>query len=297
MEIPDRVLAHLCDAVSQPDLSRTRYEVIDLIGRGGMGAVYRARDTLLHREIALKVIDIPAAGGPDSALDEARLLAALEHPGIVAVHDAGLLPDGRAFCAMRRVDGLRLDAFIDKEPALSERLSVFEKLCEAVAFAHSKGVIHRDLKPENVMVGPFGEVIALDWGVALWAARGDSGLEKVAGTYRYMAPEQARGEAIDETADIFSLGVLLEEMLRVPAPRPLAAVAAKARAEEPHRRYRKVRDMTADVRRYQDRLPVSAYAERPWERALRFADRNRILLILVATYVIVRVLLFFAGSR
>ena len=296
MNLPDRVLEHLCDVVSQPDLSGTRYEIVELIGRGGMGSVYRARDTLLEREVALKVIDIPATG-TDSLLGEARLLARLEHPGIVAVHDAGSLPDGRAFCVMRRVEGVRLDEFLHGSPALSERLNVFGKLCDAVAFAHSRGVIHRDLKPENVMIGPFGEVIALDWGGALWAARGDGGAGTVVGTLRYMAPEQARGGEVDTRADIYALGVLLEEMLHSPAPRPLAAIAAKARSEHPDRRYPSVAEMAADVRRYQDRLPVSAYAERPWERAMRFADRNRILLLLVVTYIAVRVLMFFVGPR
>ena len=296
MNLPDRVLEHLRDVVSQPDLSGTRYVIVELIGRGGMGSVYRARDTLLEREVALKVIDIPA-NGADSLLGEARLLARLGHPGIVAVHDAGILPDGRAFCVMRRVEGARLDEFLRGSPALSERLNVFGKLCDAVAFAHSRGVIHRDLKPENVMIGPFGEVIALDWGVALWAARGDAGSGTVVGTRRYMAPEQARGGEVDTRADIYALGVLLEEMLPSPAPRPLAAIAAKARSEQPDRRYPSVGEMAADVRRYQDRLPVSAYAERPWERAARFADRNRILLLLVVTYIAVRVLLFFVGLR
>jgi eukaryotic-like serine/threonine-protein kinase len=137
------------------------------LGRGGMGTVYRAIDHRLDREIALKVVPLshPADIDVDRLLREARVLARLEHPGIVPVHDAGLLPDGRAFYAMKRVRGQRLDEHARTLP-LPERLRAFQRICEAVAFAHAHGVIHRDLKPENVMVGPFGEVLVMDWGVA-----------------------------------------------------------------------------------------------------------------------------------
>lgn len=292
MNFSDRVLDHLCGALGRPDLSGTRYQILDLIGRGGMGTVYRARDMQLDREVALKVIEIPAADA-QSLLEEARLLARLEHPGIVAVHDAGILPDGRAYCVMRRVEGQRLDAFLKPSPSLSERLNVFGKLCDAMAFAHSRGVIHRDLKPENIMIGAFGEVIVLDWGAALPTAAGRYETGIVVGTSRYMPPEQRRGEEVDCRSDIYALGVLLEELLPAEAPRPLAAVAAKACSPEPAVRYSSVGEMAGDVLRYQDRLPVSAYAERPWEAMARFALRNRVLLLLLGTYALVRVLLFF----
>ena len=292
MNLPGRVLDHLCEAVSRPDLSGTRYVLLDLIGRGGMGTVYRARDTRLDREVALKVIDIPASETAP-VLEEARLLARLEHPGIVTVHDAGILPDGRAFCVMRRVEGVRLDEFPRGSPGMAERLAVFGKLCDAVGFAHSRGVVHRDLKPENVMVGPFGAVIVLDWGVALRTEAGGRGSATIAGTSRYMAPEQRIAAAVDSRSDIYALGVLLDELLPPRPPRALAAIAARARSPEPAGRYPSVENLAEDVRRYQDRLPVSTYAETPWECAARFADRNRVLLLLVAAYVLVRVLLFF----
>src|SRR5688572_20244642 len=131
-----------------------------------MGTVYRARDRELGRDVALKVIRLPEAS-PDVAariLREARTLAQLEHPGIVPVHDVGRLPDGRAFYAMKLVRGAPLDAL--PPTPLVERLRIVERISEAVAFAHAHGVIHRDLKPQNVMVGPFGEVLVMDWGVA-----------------------------------------------------------------------------------------------------------------------------------
>jgi serine/threonine protein kinase len=164
--LSDAALRHLREVSDQPDLSGTPYEVIETLGRGGMGTVYLAHDSRLDREVALKVVQLPEGTGDlDRLLLEARVLARLEHPGIVPVHDAGLLPDGRAFYAMKHVRGYGLDEYARTVP-LPERLRAFERICEAVAFAHAHGVIHRDLKPENVMVGPFGEVLVMDWGVA-----------------------------------------------------------------------------------------------------------------------------------
>jgi serine/threonine protein kinase len=165
--ISDAALRHLRAMADLPDLDGTPYEILETLGRGGMGTVYLALDRRLDREVALKIVQLPDGSGEevDRLLREARVLAKLEHSGIVPVHDAGLLPDGRAFYAMKRVRGLRLDEHARAVP-LPERLRAFERICEAVAFAHAHGVIHRDLKPENVMVGPFGEVLVLDWGVA-----------------------------------------------------------------------------------------------------------------------------------
>ncbi len=167
MWISDDSLRHLREVTDRPELSGTRYELVETIGRGGMGTVWLARDRDLDREVALKVVHLPEGEGQETErmLREARILARLEHPGIVPVHDVGLLPDGRVFYAMKRVRGSRLDEHARTLP-LTGRLRAFERICEAVAFAHAHGVIHRDLKPENVMVGPFGEVLVLDWGVA-----------------------------------------------------------------------------------------------------------------------------------
>lgn len=201
--LPDEVLAHLEEVAAtaatpdgvdggadswaslpplpapvMPDLPR--YQLLDVLGQGGMGTVYRALDLALGREVALKMVAPPAAGRSAAAeerlLAEARILARLEHPGLVPVHDLGTLPDGRVFYAMKQVRGRRLDAYAAERRAggRAELLRVFERICEAVAFAHAHGVIHRDLKPENVMVGSFGEVLVLDWGLAKLLAAPDA---------------------------------------------------------------------------------------------------------------------------
>lgn len=275
--VPDSMLDHLREVTEAPDLAGTRYEIEREIGRGGMGTVYRARDTELDRAVALKVIETGPAG-------EARTLARLEHPGLVPVYDSGALADGRAYYAMRLVEGKRLDEFAREERALSARLRVFEKICEAVAFAHDRGVVHCDLKPQNVMTGRFGEVFVMDWGIANTRAPG-------AGTPPYRAPEAVA----TARSDIYSLGKVLEAL--GPLPRPLAAVAARASANDPVSRYASAQELAADVTRFLDGLPVSAYRESVAERAGRFARQNHVLLLLLATYLVVKFALFFLFRR
>jgi len=214
-----------------------------------MGSVYLAEDTVLGRRVALKVVATAAArpGAAERMWNEARVLAHLEHPGIVPVHDAGALPDGRIFYAMKRVDGRRLD---ELAPSLSlpERLRTLRRVCEAVAFAHDRGVVHRDLKPENVMVGAFGEVLVMDWGVAkaLDGGPGSSPAEgitpppsdatadgTVIGTLEYMAPEQAEGaaEKTGKSADVYALGAMLYFLLTGHAPFEGPAADRRARGD------------------------------------------------------------------
>src|SRR5215813_2064128 len=133
-----------------------------------MGTVYRAVDTELERQIAIKVLNGPEAGEDIARrmVREAQIIARLEHPGIVPVHDVGALPDGRVFYAMKYVRGRRLDEYAAETESIRDRLRKFQAACDAVAFAHAHGVIHRDLKPQNIMIGSFGEVLVLDWGVA-----------------------------------------------------------------------------------------------------------------------------------
>ena len=231
--LSDDLVERLRDVASRPELASDRYVILRPIGRGGMGSVYAARDEQLGREVAIKVSNAAApAGDLDRRLrQEARVLARLEHPGIVPVHDAGLLDDGRWFYVMKLVRGETLAdhaASLEHEAA---RLVVFERVAETVAFAHAAGIVHRDLKPSNVMVGQFGEVLVLDWGVARVLAGahrengagapghdrhpdgpidGTSGGTRM-GTAGFMAPEQAHGDSSNAgpPADVYALGALL----------------------------------------------------------------------------------------
>jgi serine/threonine protein kinase len=288
--IGDAAVAHLRDVAEWPDLGE-RYEVTARVGRGGMGVVYAARDRMLGRDVAVKVLDrLDASGGAAARLlTEARILGRLEHPGIVPVHDAGVLADGRAFYVMKLVRGDRLDAIVEHR-SLTERLELFLRICDTVAFAHARGVVHRDLTPQNVMIGPFGEVLVMDWGVAVLADDRDE--MPVAGTPGYMAPEQQRrGSPVDARTDVFALGVLLAVMSPRPAPRPLAAIAARARAAHPGDRYEDVIALARDVSRFREGEPVSAYRESFAERLARLYARHKLPITLVLAYMIIRVIL------
>ncbi len=164
--ISDEAVSRLREVADAPDFSGTRYRIERELGRGGMGVVWAATDLDLQREVAVKVL--PAWESSEDAATrlrrEARILAQLEHPGIVPIHDLGQLADGRIFYAMKLVRGERLDSYLDRSALpLQERLRLFERFCEPVAFAHARGIAHRDLKPANVMVGSFGEILVLDW--------------------------------------------------------------------------------------------------------------------------------------
>jgi serine/threonine protein kinase/formylglycine-generating enzyme required for sulfatase activity len=233
------------------------------IGRGGMGIVYRVHDATLERELAMKVIgSAPAFPTPGDAvlrfLREARVLARLDHPGIVPIHDLGVDGDGRPFFTMKLVGGPSSSGQDPGEPKTLEdlltsrakgsnptrALSILLRVCDALAYAHARGVRHRDVKPSNVMLGGFGEVYLMDWGLAHLPgapappevavperASDVAATEPVAnslcnitrtgdllGTPEYMAPEQARGGEIDERADVYSVGAILYRVLTGFAP-------------------------------------------------------------------------------
>ena len=214
------------------------YELGREIARGGMGVVYTARDLVLDREVAVKVM-LPRMSAAEF-VRESQIAAKLPHPGIPPVHALGTLPDGRPFLAMKLIRGETLDTLLRARPdPATDRgrfVAAFEQMCQAVGYAHARGVIHRDLKPANVMVGAFGEVQVMDWGLAkvVGAADADatasgaptSVAEDVAatvagtvkGTPAYMAPEQARGEPVDARADVFALGGILAAVLTGKAP-------------------------------------------------------------------------------
>ena len=267
--LPDEAIGRLRRAADTPDFSGTRYRVIEEIGRGGMGVVYRAEDSVLGRTVALKVMD-------DTATErEARIMASLEHPGIAPVHDAGVLPDGRAFYAMKLVEGTPLSSY---RAALADRLRVFQKICEAVAFAHSRGVVHGDLKPDNIMIGSFGEVLTMDWGVP----------GVVAGTHGYMAPETTAGPA----ADIYSLGAILRDLTGGQETRAaLRAIIERSMARNPESRYASALELRDEVARYVDGQRVSAHREGFGERTARVFMKHRVAILLVAAYLVMRIAL------
>jgi eukaryotic-like serine/threonine-protein kinase len=226
-----------------------RYQLFGEIARGGMGAVLKGRDPDLGRELAVKVLLERHSDDPEMVcrfVEEAQIAGQLQHPGIVPVYELGAFADRRPFFAMKLIKGRTLASLLsdrpDPERDLSYFVTIFEAVAQAVAYAHARGVIHRDLKPSNVMVGAFGEVQVMDWGLAKILPQGgeaddafaghleeepiiatsrrpsDSDLSlagSVMGTPSYMAPEQARGEvdALDERSDVFSLGSILAEIV------------------------------------------------------------------------------------
>lgn len=317
--LSDKAIERLREQAEVPDLAGTRYRLLGEVARGGMGIVYAAVDEQLHRKVALKVLDTLGEEPElaDRLMREARVLARLEHPGIVPVHEVGMLADGRVFYAMKFVEGQRLDQYLESVASVPDCLRLFLRICDAVAFAHTRGVLHRDLKPANVMVGPFGEVLVMDWGLAkiLATARESdadaretpganhdngngasvvTGHGRVMGTPGYMSPEQARGEVegLDARSDIFSLGALLRfvaEQKSGRMERALEAICDKACAPEREERYATVPELATDVSRYFDGLAVEAYRENILERVGRFYRRYRFFILLLATYLLVRV--------
>ena len=300
--LSDATLRRLRRAADTPETSGTRYGILEEIGRGGMGTVYRAADSVLGRDVALKVLTLSEADPADTdrLLQEARVVALLEHPGIVPVHDAGVFPDGRVYYAMKLVRGEPLSRRA-ASTALPDRLRIFQKVCDAVAFAHSNGVIHRDLKPDNVMIGAFGEVLVLDWGLARRREEPAEPGGTVLGTRAFMAPEQADGrtDLVDERTDVYALGAILAFLLEAgpgAAPKPLASIAARAMAADRAARYGDAAALSADVGRFLDGGVPEAHRENILERAGRFAGRHRLAIVLVLTYLAIRsVLILFLG--
>ncbi len=237
------------DLESLPDTSGN-YRKGPVAAQGGMGAIHEARQRAMGRKVAMKVmLRENSAGGMRRFINEARITGMLEHPNIVPVHEVGVDAEGRVFYTMKFVGGTTLaealSALRAKAPGAARQyslpvlLTIFQKACDAIAFAHNRGVRHRDIKPENVMIGDFGEVLVLDWGLAKergFGGAGDSMDDEsegespgpalrtiegcVLGTPAYMSPEQARGEvgAMDERSDTYALGAVLHEILYLQPP-------------------------------------------------------------------------------
>lgn len=300
------------------------YPVEREVARGGMGAILAVRDEAFGRRVAMKVLlchERAATPVPSSRLAhfvaEARITGMLEHPSIVPVHDLGRTSDDRPFFTMKLVEGesfgtiLRRaasgDAVLAAEWPLRRRLGVLLRVCDAVSYAHSKGVVHRDIKPDNVMVGSYGEVLLMDWGLAkrlrvmAEPSSGEDPVEggEIVGTPAYMAPEQARGEScrVNERSDIFALGAMLFEILagRPPyegitgravisvaaradpafhkllsgAPRELRAICSRAMDPDPAMRHASVVEFAAAVEAYLDNRFIPEYHISPFSRILQ----------------------------
>jgi WD40 repeat protein/tRNA A-37 threonylcarbamoyl transferase component Bud32 len=219
-------------------VARSEYEIEAEAGRGGTGVVYRARDVRLDRVVAVKELSRPDTASQLRFQREMRITARLQHPGIVPVHEAGRWPSGEAFYAMKLVEGRPLHQLVKEAPTFEARLGLLAhviSIADAIAYAHGQGVIHRDLKPSNVIIGAYGEVVVIDWGLAkdlcnpvgpsvgrdshfsvrdLDATRAGA----IMGTPGFMAPEQARGDEADERTDIYALGAILYKILGGRAP-------------------------------------------------------------------------------
>ena len=263
------------------------YEILGELGRGGMGAVLRGRDPELGRELAVKVLLERRQDDPRAVqrfVEEAQVGGQLQHPGVVPVYAAGRLPDNRPYFTMKLVQGRTLADLLRERKSSREDLprflKIFEQVCQTTAYVHSRGVIHRDLKPLNVMVGAFGEVQVMDWGLAKVVGRGvrtvrseraeaRSETGSVLGTPAYMAPEQACGdvEGLDARCDVFGLGALLCEVLTGGPPylgRETGELLRKAARGDLSEAFGRLDDCGADAELV--RLAKTCLAAEPAER-------------------------------
>jgi hypothetical protein len=266
-----------------------RYQIGRELARGGMGAIHEATDVRLSRTVAVKQLLTRSSKAEGRLRREALITARLQHPAIVPVFDIGELADRGPFYAMKLVDGMSLDLAIKRASTLDARLALLPHavtVVEAVAYAHSCGVVHRDLKPHNVLVGAFGETVVVDWGLAKQVnaadeaetvdSSSDENLTRcgaVIGTPAYMPPEQAAGAAVDARADVYALGAMLYRLLtgkRPHDPLPLlraeprlpidlVTIVEKAMAQTPAARYPTAQEMAADLRSFQTGQLVGAH--------------------------------------
>jgi TolB-like protein/predicted Ser/Thr protein kinase len=281
------------------------YNILDRIGAGGMGEVYRARDTKLGRTVAIKVLAPAVANDPDRRdrfLREARATAALSHPNIAALYEIGE-DQGQLFLVFEFVPGETLKNVIAGRPLNPRRaIDLAVQIADALAEAHAEGIVHRDIKPDNIIVTPKGNAKILDFGLATWTTGGAdrehaatemaTGAGTTLGTVAYMSPEQTLGEQVDHRTDVFSLGIVLFEMMtgrlpfsgptatalalkivQAPAPAPTAvnsglpreldAIVAKALAKSLAQRYESAATMAAELRTVAAILDVRSGASEP----------------------------------
>jgi eukaryotic-like serine/threonine-protein kinase len=285
-----------------------KYDVLDVLGRGGMGVVYRARDSRLGRTVAIKMLTEGFSGNADMLqrfYREASQTGALRHNNIVIVYDAGD-QDGEPYIVMEYVEGEPLDRAIKREHMqLEHALTIVEQICHALAYAHRNGVIHRDIKPANVILRADGSVKLLDFGIARDETRVDTSITStgsLVGTPPYMAPERFAGSAIDGRSDIFSAGVLLyllltgrlpfdgeypaliDQIMRSQPPPPselvpdcptaLDTIVARALAKSPFDRYANADDMAMDLHEVAESITAAHVAESMAQAEQYFNDAN-----------------------
>jgi hemoglobin-like flavoprotein/ferredoxin len=310
-------------------LTLGKYTLLDQIGAGAMGEVYRAHDSVLDRPVALKII----IGGDDEKRlrfrREAQSAARLTHPNIVVVHDFGE-DSGRFFMAMELLDGVDLKRAIayNQLADLRSRLMVMEQICDALAFAHAMNIVHRDLKPANIFLLPSGQVKILDFGLARVGQSSMTGTGTVLGTPNYMSPEQIKGLRVDARCDIFSLGAVFYELLSsrrafegeslhsvlykvlqhepdalatiVPSmPRSVSDIVARAMAKDPALRFQRATDLRDAIRFAREgAMPAMAGASMPsmppayipiTDRPLRSADATMVAESVIADAALVPV--------
>lgn len=276
--LPGAAAGFIPPTVSELSQRFGQLEILELVGKGGMGAVYKARQPGLDRLVALKIL--PPDIGDDPAFAErftreARALARLNHPHIVGVYDFGQ-NDGLYYFVMEFVDGVNLrQAIHSGSLQTKDALAIVPQICDALQFAHDEGIVHRDIKPENILIDKKGRVKIADFGLAklLGHEQADHNLtatHQVMGTIRYMAPEQMEGSrAVDHRADIYSLGVVFYEMLtgEVPVGRfalpsqkvqldvRLDEVVLRSLEHEPQRRYQHVSEVKTDLENISRSVP------------------------------------------
>src|SRR5918998_1339050 len=276
-----------------PDVLGDRYTLLKMLGDGGMARVYLARDGVLGREVALKVLRERFADDEEFVerfRREAKNAASLNHPGVVQIYDQGHAEDGTYYMAMEHMPGGTLKERIAKGGPLApaEAAGIASQVADALAVAHQRGIVHRDIKPQNVLLTASGEAKVADFGIArVVSARTVTEANLVLGTAAYMSPEQVRGERVGPASDLYSLGVVLYEMLtgeppyqgddpiatamkrldeppRNPqemnsaVPEELDALVVKLLAKDPEDRYVSAASLSEDLRRVRDELPPLA---------------------------------------
>jgi eukaryotic-like serine/threonine-protein kinase len=303
-----------------------RYDILGEHGRGALGRVSRAFDRDLRRDVAIKELISRGPVGEARFLREALITARLEHPGIVPVHEAGRWPDGTPFYAMKLVSGRSLRELIAERPTVEERIGLLHHVIavtDAIAYAHGRSIIHRDLKPSNIIVGEFGETVVIDWGLAKDLTGTEESTTRdvdsiadcvpfvrnheltvagsVVGTPAYMAPEQRRGERVDQRADVFAIGAMLWELCALQGTPPestqqrhrmlraagidsdLAAIIDTALESDPTRRYSDAGALATDLKAFKSGARIGARSYSLFAMLAHWTSRHRRLALSVTS--------------